>query len=165
MLLILQINTFEVRRNEATRLILEIASIGCFSSYFGISSHKRVFGDDFHPDSFKRFGNALLTSYVVVGILLIGNLFFYADSRHRPLAPLVGMVFALSVGLLISWILISYENLLLEANSGLRAQMLSNVVRLLVSVTAMGLASILAIGTTFALITGRPRRELFFEEE
>jgi len=43
--------------------------------------------------------------------------------------------------------------------------MLSNVVRLLVSVTAMGLASILAIGTTFALITGRPRRELFFEEE
>ena len=122
-------------------------------------------GDDFHPDSFKRFGNALLTSYVVVGILLIGNLFFYADSRHRPLAPLVGMVFALSVGLLISWILISYDNLLLEANSGLRAQMLSNVVRLLVSVTAMGLASILAIGTTFALITGRPRRELFFEEE
>ena len=122
-------------------------------------------GDDFHPDSFKRFGNALLTSYVVVGILLIGNLFFYADSRHRPLAPLVGMVFALSVGLLISWILISYENLLLEANSGLRAQMLSNVVRLLVSVSAMGLASILAIGTTFALITGRPRRELFFEEE
>ena len=122
-------------------------------------------GDDFHPDSFKRFGNALLTSYVVVGILLIGNLFFYADSRHRPLAPLVGMVFALSVGLLISWILISYENLLLEANSGLRAQMLSNVVRLLVSVTAMGLASILAIGTTFALITGRPRRELFSEEE
>ena len=122
-------------------------------------------GDDFHPDSFKRFGNALLTSYVVVGILLIGNLFFYADSRHRPLAPLVGMVFALSVGLLISWILISYEKLLLEANSGLRAQMLSNVVRLLVSVTAMGLASILAIGTTFALITGRPRRELFFEEE
>ena len=122
-------------------------------------------GDDFHPDSFKRFGNALLTSYVVVGILLIGNLFFYADSRHRPLAPLVGMVFALSVGLLMSWILISYENLLLEANSGLRAQMLSNVVRLLVSVTAMGLASILAIGTTFALITGRPRRELFFEEE
>ena len=122
-------------------------------------------GDDFHPDSFKRFGNALLTSYVVVGILLIGTLFFYADSRHRPLAPLVGLVFALSVGLLISWILISYENLLLEANSGLRAQMLSNVVRLLVSVTAMGLASILAIGTTFALITGRPRRELFIEEE
>ena len=122
-------------------------------------------GDDFHPDSFKRFGNALLTSYVVVGILLIGNLFFYADSRHRPLAPLVGMVFALSVGLLISWILISYENLLLEANSGLRAQMLSNIVRLLVSVTAMSLASILAIGTTFALITGRPRRELFLEEE
>ena len=75
------------------------------------------------------------------------------------------MVFALSVGLLISWILISYQNLLLEANSGLRAQMLSNVVGLLVSVTAMGLASILAIGTTFALITGRPRRELFLEEE
>ena len=37
--------------------------------------------NDFHPESFKRFGNAVLTSYVVMGIILIGNLFFYALLR------------------------------------------------------------------------------------
>jgi uncharacterized membrane protein len=41
-------------------------------------------GDEIHPESFKRFGNAVLTSYVLMGIVLMGNLFFYADSRHRP---------------------------------------------------------------------------------
>ena len=122
-------------------------------------------GDDIHPESFKRFGNALLTSYVLMGILLMGNLFFYADSRHRPLAPFVGMMFAVGVGILISWSLVSYDDLLLEANSGLRAQMLSNIVHLLVSGTAMLLASILALGVTFATITGRKRRVLFEEEE
>ena len=99
-----------------------------------------------------------------MGIILIGNLFFYADSRHRPLAPLVGMIFALAVGLALSWALISNDDLLLEANSGLRAQLLSNVVHLLVSGTAMALASILAFGMTFAMITGRERRLLFEEE-
>ena len=122
------------------------------------------FDSDFHQESFKRFGNAVLTSYVVMGIILIGNLFFYADSRHRPLAPFVGMTFALAVGIGISWALISYDDLLLEANSGLRAQMLSNVVNLLVSSTAMLLASLLAFGMTFAMITGRERRLLFEEE-
>lgn len=122
-------------------------------------------GDDLHPESFKRFGNAVLTSYVLVGIILTGNLFFYADSRHRPLAPLVGMAFAIAIGVLISWALISWDDLLLEANSGLRAQMLSNIVHLLVSGTAMALASVLAIGSTFAMITGRERRVLFQDEE
>jgi hypothetical protein len=55
--------------------------------------------------------------------------------------------------------------LLLEANSGLRAQVLSNIVHLLVSATAMLLAAVLAIGTTFAMITGRKRSILFEEEE
>lgn len=120
--------------------------------------------NSFHPDSFKRFGNAVLTSYIVVGLILIGNLFFYADSRHRPSAPFVGMLFALAIGMLIAWALISQDDLLLEANSGLRAQMLSNVVHLLVSGTAMIVASLLAVGFTFAAITGRERRILFEEE-
>ena len=119
---------------------------------------------DLHPESFKRFGNAVLTSYVVMGIILIGNLFFYADSRHRPFAPFVGMMFALAVGIIVAWALISNDDLLLEANSGLRAQMLSNVVHLLVSGTAMALALLLAIGVTFAMITGQERRVLFEEE-
>ena len=120
--------------------------------------------NDFHPESFKRFGNAVLTSYVIMGLILIGNLFFYADSRHRPFAPFVGMMFALTVGVLVAWALISNDDLLLEANSGLRAQMLSNIVHLLVSGTAMALASVLAVGATFAMITGRERRLLFEEE-
>ena len=120
--------------------------------------------NNFHPESFKRFGNAVLTSYIIMGFILIGNLFFYADSRHRPSAPFVGMIFALAIGILIAWALISQDDLLLEANSGLRAQMLSNVVHLLVSGTAMMVASILAIGYTFAAITGRERRILFEEE-
>ena len=120
--------------------------------------------NSFHPDSFKRFGNAVLTSYIVVGLILIGNLFFYADSRHRPSAPFVGMLFALAIGMLIAWALISQDDLLLEANSGLRAQMLSNVVHLLVSGTAMIVASLLAVGFTFAAITGRERRIMFEEE-
>ena len=122
------------------------------------------FGNSSHHDSFKRFGNALLTSYVIMGMVLIGNLFFYADSRHRPFAPFVGMMFSLAIGIMIAWALISNDDLLLEANSGLRAQLLSNVVHLIASGTAMLLASILAIGMTFAMITGRERRLLFEEE-
>ena len=116
-------------------------------------------GDSSHPESFKRFGNALLTSYVLMGAILLGNLFFYADSRHRPFAPLVGMLVAIGIGVLISWALVSNDDLLLEANSGLRSQMLSNIVHLLVSTAAMLLAALLAFGVTIATITGRERRE------
>ena len=122
-------------------------------------------GDSSHPESFKRFGNALLTSYVLMGVILLGNLFFYADSRHRPFAPLVGMLVAIGIGVLISWALVSNDDLLLEANSGFRSQMLSNIVHLLVSAAAMLLAALLAFGATFAMITGRERRVLFEEEE
>ena len=122
-------------------------------------------GGGFADEDFKRFGNALLTRYVVMGVLLMGNLFFYADSRHRPLAPFVGMMFAIAVGVIITWALVSNDDLLLEANSGLRSQVLSNIVHLLVSGTAMALAALLAVGATFAAITGRPKMVLFEEEE
>ena len=122
-------------------------------------------GGGFVDEDFKRFGNALLTSYVVMGILLMGNLFFYADSRHRPLAPFVGMVLAIAVGVIITWALVSNDDLLLEANSGMRSQVMSNIVHLLVSGTAMALAALLAVGATFAAITGRPKMVLFEEEE
>lgn len=122
-------------------------------------------GGGYVDEDFKRFGNALLTSYVVMGVLLMGNLFFYADSRHRPLAPFVGMLLAITVGVIITWALISNDDLLLEANSGMRSQVLSNIVHLLVSGTAMLLAALLAIGMTFAAITGRSKMVLFEEEE
>ena len=54
-------------------------------------------GEGIHKESFKRFANSILTSYIVVGLILLGNLFFYADSRHRPLAPLVGMLVAIGL--------------------------------------------------------------------
>ena len=122
-------------------------------------------GNTHSAEAFKRFGNALLTSYIVLGILLLGNLIAYADSRHRPAAPLVGMLAAIGVGVLLAGALVSNSDLLLEANSGIRAQILSNIVRLLVSGTAMAIAGLLAVGLTFAAITGRPRRVLFYEEE
>jgi hypothetical protein len=75
------------------------------------------------------------------------------------------MMVAIGIGLLVTWALVSNDDLLLEANSGLRAQVLSNIVHMLISATAMLLAAVLAIGTTFAMITGRKRRILFEEEE
>lgn len=122
-------------------------------------------GNAHSVETFKRFGNALLTSFIVMGILLLGNLIAYADSRHRPAAPLVGMLAAISVGILLTAALVSYSDLLLESNSGVRSQILSNIVRLLVSGSAMAIAGLLAVGLTFAAITGRPRRVLFYEEE
>lgn len=122
-------------------------------------------GNAHSVETFKRFGNALLTSFIVMGILLLGNLIAYADSRHRPAAPLVGMLAAIVVGILLTAALVSYSDLLLESNSGVRSQILSNIVRLLVSGSAMAIAGILAVGLTFAAITGRPRRVLFYEEE
>jgi len=122
-------------------------------------------GEGIHKEAFKRFANSILTSYIVVGLILLGNLFFYADSRHRPLAPLVGMLVAVSFGVLVVWSLTSYDDLLLEANSGLRSQLLSNIVRLLVGITGMSVAALFAVGFTFAMITGRERRILFKEEE
>jgi len=106
-----------------------------------------------------------LTSFIIMGILLLGNLIAYADSRHRPAAPLVGMLAAITVGILLAVALVSYSDLLLESNSGVRSQILSNIVRLLVSGSAMAIAGVLAVGLTFAAITGRPRRVLFYEEE
>ena len=122
-------------------------------------------GNAHSAEAFKRFGNALLTSFIVMGILLLGNLVAYADSRHRPAAPLVGMLAAITVGILLAVALVSYSDLLLESNSGVRSQILSNIVRLLVSGSAMAIAGVLAVGLTFAAITGRPRRVLFYEEE
>jgi hypothetical protein len=74
------------------------------------------------------------------------------------------MIVAISFGILVVWALTSYEDLLLEANSGLRSQLLSNIVRLLVSITGMVISLLIAIGLTFAMITGRERRILFEEE-
>ncbi|MEJ6562216.1 MAG: hypothetical protein QNL85_00715 [Euryarchaeota archaeon] len=115
--------------------------------------------------SLPRFGNALLTSYTLGSLLLLGNLFFYADSRQRPLAPLVGMLAAASIGLLTTILLLNQGDLLMEDNGSVRAQVLYNLVHMFVSAGAILLALGLALGSTFATITAQKARRTILEEE
>ena len=123
-----------------------------------------ILGDDITSQSFKRFANALITGYTFGAGLLFINMFFYADSRHRPLAPLFGMMLATIFGSIITLWLLSQGDLLLEENGSVRAQALSNVVRILVSLWALIMAVAVAVGSTFVAITSRPKRKLFEEE-
>ena len=116
-------------------------------------------------DSLPRFANALLTAYTLGSLILFGNLFFYADSRQRPLAPLFGMLAAASIGLLTSFMLLDQTDLLMEDNGSIRAQMLYNAVHMFVSPGAILLAFGLALGLTFATITAQKARKTTFEEE
>jgi len=116
-------------------------------------------------DSLPRFANALLTAYTLGSLILFGNLFFYADSRQRPLAPLFGMLAAASIGLLTSFMLLDQTDLLMEDNGSIRAQMLYNAVHMFVSAGAILLAFGLALGLTFATITAQKARKTTFEEE
>ena len=124
-----------------------------------------LLGHSFPEEAFKRFANALLTSYVLMGILLTGNLFFYAGSRQRPLAPIVGMGIAIIAGIAITVLLLSQDDLLMEANGSVRAQILHNIVHMLVSAGAMALSATLVIGSMFAAIVSRKPTPLFDEEE
>ena len=123
-----------------------------------------ILGDDVTSQSFKRFANALITGYTFGAGLLFINMFFYADSRHRPLAPLFGMMLATIFGSMITLWLLSQGDLLLEENGSVRAQALSNIVRILVSLVALIMAVAVAVGGTFVAITSRPKRRLFEEE-
>ena len=123
-----------------------------------------ILGDDISNQAFKRFGNALITGYTFSTGLLFINMFFYADSRHRPLAPLFGMMLATIFGSIITVWLLSQGDLLLEENGSVRAQALSNIVRILVSLVALIMAVTVAVGGTFVAITSRPKRKLFEEE-
>ena len=123
-----------------------------------------LLGDDISNLAFKRFGNALITGYTFSTGLLFINMFFYADSRQRPLAPLFGMLLATTFGAIITLWLLSQGELLLEANGSTRAQALSNVVRILVSLIALIMAIVVSGGGVFVAITSRPNRKLFEEE-
>jgi hypothetical protein len=92
-------------------------------------------------------------------------LFFYADSRQRPLAPLFGMLAAAAMGLLTSVILLDNTDMLMENNGSIRAQIMYNIVHMLVSAGAIVLAFGLALGLTFATITAQKARKTSFEEE
>ena len=116
-------------------------------------------------DSFTRFANAILTSYTLGSLVLLGNLFFYADSRKRPLAPLFGMVLAVLIGMLATLALIGMGPMLLEANGSVIAQTVYNIGHTIVSFLAISLAVAVCIGSMFATLTNGKKRRIFHEEE
>ncbi len=116
--------------------------------------------------SFTRFANATLTAYTLSSLFLLGNLFFYGESRNRPLAPLVGMVLATLLGVLATWFFIGQGPMLLEDNGSVRAQAIYNIVHMFVSSGAIFMAVCVALGVTFSAITSqKPRSDFDLEEE
>ena len=111
-------------------------------------------------NAFKRFANAFLTAYTLTAGALFGAMFFYADSRNRPLAPLFGMLTATLVGAGIIFLFLSQSDLLMEQSSSMQAQFFSNIVHLAVVFLALVTAAGLLVGITMAHITGNPPRRL-----
>jgi len=116
--------------------------------------------------SFTRFANATLTAYTLCSLFLLGNLFFYGESRNRPLAPLVGMVVATLLGISATVLFIGQGPMLLEDNGSVQAQAIYNIVHMFVSSGAILMSVCVALGVTFSAITSqKPRSDFDLEEE
>jgi len=115
--------------------------------------------------SFTRFANATLTAYTLCSLFLLGNLFFYGESRNRPWAPLVGMIMATAFGILATVFFLGQGSMLLENNGSVRAQAIYNIVHMFVSSGAVLLAVSVALGVTFSAITSQKQRTDFELEE
>jgi len=115
--------------------------------------------------SFTRFANATLTAYTLCSLFLLGNLFFYGESRNRPWAPLVGMIMATAFGILATIFFLGQGSMLLENNGSVRAQAIYNIVHMFVSSGAVLLAVSVALGVTFSAITSQKQRTDFELEE
>ena len=115
--------------------------------------------------SFTRFANATLTAYTLCSLFLLGNLFFYGESRNRPWAPLFGMIMATAFGILATIFFLGQGSMLLENNGSVRAQAIYNIVHMFVSSGAVLLAVSVALGVTFSAITSQKQRTDFELEE
>ena len=104
---------------------------------------------------FARFANAFLTTYTLASIFFIVNMFRYSKSRDEPNAPWVSMSYAAALGILASILLTSQGGLLLEDNSGSRAQILTNVVHFIVTGSAVFISVAIMIFVVFVNITSR----------
>jgi len=131
----------------------------------GICALALALHDDITDGTFKRFANSLLTSYTIGSFLLLFSLFIYGDKRKRPVAPLIGMFGAALVGVIISFMLLSQGDLLMEDNGSIRAQALSNIIRFSTSVIAIGVSVLLVGGIAFASLMNGPVKSHIFEEE
>ncbi|DAC47537.1 MAG: hypothetical protein DWC03_07175 [Candidatus Poseidoniales archaeon] len=112
-----------------------------------------------------RFANALLTSFTFVSFILLLTLFVYGDARKRPIAPLLGMFMSVLLGVGMTVFFLSQGELLMEDNGSVRAQALSNLIRLATTVLGMGMAVMVVAGTLFASLMNTPPRAIQFEEE
>lgn len=104
---------------------------------------------------FARFANAFLTTYTLASMFFIVNMFRYSKSRREPNAPWISMTYAAALGILASVLLTSQGGLLLEDNSGSRAQILTNVVHFLVTGSAAIVSVAIMIFIVFVNITSR----------
>ena len=75
---------------------------------------------------------------------------FYADSRDRPFAPLIGMLVAGLAGAVLL-LTVASEDALMEGNSNVLAQVLWNLLRLFTVATSTGLAMLLGLLMVVAL--------------
>lgn len=155
----------ELKRTLNVKILIIAFLLPIFVIWIIDSSLKGDFSNLDTSDSFTRFANAILTSYTLGSVILLGNLFFYADSRKRPLAPLVGMVLAVFIGIAATLFLIGMGPMLLEANGSVRAQTVYNIGHTIVSFLAIFLAISVCIGSMFAALTNGKKRKIFHEEE
>ena len=120
--------------------------------------------DDLNP----RIANSVLTSFILVSTFLLGNMFFYGESRKRPLAPIFGMIVAVLIGLFATVFFINQGPMLLEGNGSVRAQLVYNIGHTIVSISALTLSLIITLGILFSTIThssSKISNTSFFEEE
>ena len=155
----------EVKQTLNLKILFMAFLLPIFVIWIIDSTLKGDFSSFDTSDSFTRFANAILTSYTLGSLVLLGNLFFYADSRKRPLAPLFGMVLAVLIGILATLALIGMGPMLLEANGSVIAQTVYNIGHTIVSFLAISLAVAVCIGSMFATLTNGKKRKIFHEEE
>ena len=110
--------------------------------------------DDLNP----RIANSALTAFILASTVLLGNMFFYGESRNRPLAPIFAMIIAVSVGVLATIFFINQGPMLLEGNGSVRAQLVYNIAHTIVSITALILSLLIAIGLLFSALTHSPSK-------
>ena len=101
--------------------------------------------DEDTSKGFARFANAFLTTYTLTSLFFIVNMFRYSKSRNEPNAPWIGMSYAAILGILASVLLTMQGGLLLEDNSGSRAQILTNVVHFIITAVAVLVLSLIHI--------------------
>ena len=116
-----------------------------------------------------RVANSALTAFILASTVLLGNMFFYGESRNRPLAPIFAMVIAVLVGVLATIFFINQGPMLLEENGSVRAQLVYNIAHTIVSITALSLSLLITLGILFSVITHSPSKisksYLLVEEE